>query len=204
MAFCLTLTAGCMPAPSMGGSGTSAASAQVAATTVAPAPAAAPAAIPAAAKPAASFTVKEILEAEQPLNPGEYLWDPTGAPDAPLWIVVDVQTRLMFVYRGDTEIGRSYIVYGDDDKPTPLGTFPILEKKKHHVSNLYGAPMPYMQRLTMDGIAVHGSEVGDEWATHGCVGVPDEFAALLFDETRVGDIVKITKNWMSEKYADQI
>jgi lipoprotein-anchoring transpeptidase ErfK/SrfK len=69
----------------------------------------------------------------------------------PRAIVVDVQTQVVYVYRGGVEIGRSAILYGADDKPTPTGSFKILQKKRHHVSNLYGAPMPYMMRLTMDG-----------------------------------------------------
>jgi lipoprotein-anchoring transpeptidase ErfK/SrfK len=98
------------------------------------------------------------------------------------------------------EIGRAAILYGADDKPTPAGTFTILEKKRHHVSNLYGAPMPYMMRLTWDGVAIHGSEV--EWgsATHGCVGVPSEFAALLFAAARKGDPVLVTNRWRTDLY----
>jgi lipoprotein-anchoring transpeptidase ErfK/SrfK len=95
---------------------------------------------------------------------------------------------------------RAAILYGADDKPTPTGAFKILQKKKDHISNLYGAPMPFMLRLTNDGIAIHGSEVEDGYATHGCIGVPDEFAALLFKEAKIGTKVLITKDWMRQTY----
>ena len=92
------------------------------------------------------------------------------------------------------------MIYGDDDKPTPFGTFPILEKGKDHESNLYDAAMPYMMRLTWDGVAIHGSEIEEWYATNGCVGVPTEFAALLFDQVKVGDKVLVTKGWMPDVY----
>src|SRR3546814_3425959 len=68
-----------------------------------------------------------------------------------------------------------------------------MEKDEDHVSNLYDAPMPYMLRLTNDGVAIHGSEV--EWglATHGCIGIPTKFAALLFSQAGLVDHVIITK-----------
>ena len=96
----------------------------------------------------------------------------------------------MSVYRAGVEIGRSSLIYGADNKPTPLGTFPILEKDADHWSNLYDAPMPHMLRLTWDGVAIHGSPTLEEaLATRGCVGLPTEFAAHLFDAVRVGDQV---------------
>ena len=91
------------------------------------------------------------------------------------------------------EIGAAAILYGANDKPTPLGRFPVLEKDTDHVSNLYDAPMPYMLRLTTDGVAIHGSKV--EWglATHGCIGIPVKFAKLLFGAVRKADLVIVTR-----------
>ncbi|MFD2134361.1 L,D-transpeptidase family protein [Novosphingobium resinovorum] len=83
---------------------------------------------------------------------------------------------------------------GHRGQADPLGIFPITQKDKDHVSNIYtGAPMPYMQRLTNDGITLHGSDVALGYASHGCVGMPDAFAAKLFDTTKIGDKVYITK-----------
>ena len=74
--------------------------------------------------------------------------------------------------------------------------FPITQKKRHHVSNLYDAEMPYMQRLTEDGITLHASQVELGYASHGCIGMPEEFAAKVFATTRLGDRVFITRGKM--------
>jgi lipoprotein-anchoring transpeptidase ErfK/SrfK len=189
-----------------------------ASTSHAPAPLAAPAAPDAAAPPAAQatagtprhartstkpaapkpdFSVKTALQIDRPLAPGEYVWDDSGVADGRVAIVVDVKNELLYVYRGGHEIGRSTLIYGDDDKPTPLGIFPILEKDADHHSKTYGgAPMPHMLRLTHDGVALHGSRfIHPDYATHGCIGLPKEFAAILFDEAKIGDYVKVTRGW---------
>jgi len=151
----------------------------------------------AAEAPVAAQTVSlpvqvTVLEPEREIETGEWLWNADGAPDAATQIVVDLAAQKIYVYRGTVQVGRSTINYGADNKPTPTGTFRILQKKRHHISNLYGAPMPYMLRLTMDGIAIHASPVEDGAATHGCIGLPDGFAALLFAEAGVGTRVTIT------------
>ena len=64
---------------------------------------------------------------------------------------------------------------------TPTGTYPILEKRRRHFSNLYNnAPMPFMQRLTWDGIALHAGQIPGYPASHGCVRLPHAFAEKLF------------------------
>ncbi|WP_425288434.1 L,D-transpeptidase family protein [Sphingomonas gellani] len=97
------------------------------------------------------------------------------------------------MFRSGYEIGTAAILYGARDHPTPLGTVPITEKDADHVSNIYHAPMPYMLRLTDDGVAIHGSEVDWGGASHGCLGVPIAFAKLLFEQACVGDRVYITE-----------
>jgi len=133
-----------------------------------------------------------VLEPDVALSTGDYIWNADGVPATMTQIVVDLAAQKIYVYRGTVQIGRSTINYGADNKPTPTGTFRILQKKRHHISNLYGAPMPYMLRLTMDGIAIHASPVEDGAATHGCIGVPAGFAALLFGEAGVGTRVVVT------------
>ena len=93
---------------------------------------------------------------------------------------IDLTRQLMSVFRGGHEIGSAVILYGTDGKPTPTGSFSILEKDADHYSHSYDAPMPYMLRLTNDGVAIHGSNVREGYATHGCIGVPLDFARLLF------------------------
>ena len=142
------------------------------------------------------FIIKRVLKIEGPFTHGTYVWDDEGVPPGPLIITVDLKAQTLSVFRGGYEIGAAVILYGADDKPTPLGQFTITEKDADHVSNLYDAPMPYMLRLTNDGVAIHGSDI--EWgsATHGCIGVPTDFAALLFREAKLGDRVFITNGKM--------
>ncbi|HEX6374879.1 MAG TPA: L,D-transpeptidase family protein [Allosphingosinicella sp.] len=165
-----------------------------------PAPPARPAAEAAAPAPAPppvdpDFVVRRILDIPGPLKMGAWHWDESGAPaDGPIVITVDLEAQVLSIFRGGHEIGAAAILYGREDKPTPLGPFPITQKRARHVSNLYGAPMPYMMRMTDDGISIHGSDsVAPGYATHGCVAVPIAFAKKLFEATRVGDLVIVTR-----------
>jgi lipoprotein-anchoring transpeptidase ErfK/SrfK len=137
--------------------------------------------------------VRRELQIDRWLQPGEYVWNDDDAPaNGPTTIVVNIRARVLSVYRDGVEIGRSHIVYGADNAPTPIGTFPILEKDADRWSRTYDAPMPHSLRLTADWVAIHGSDAsGDDAASRGCVGLPREFAALLFDAVRVGDRVTI-------------
>jgi L,D-transpeptidase catalytic domain len=145
--------------------------------------------------------VHTYAETDAPLYYGEYFWDETGAPKARTEIVVDLRAEQLYVYRGGVEIGRAVITRGWQNHKTPLGTFPILEKDADHYSSTYGgAAMPYNLRLTWTGVAIHGAEVDDESATHGCIGIPVAFARTLFRNVRVGDTVFVTNNWKPEFY----
>jgi lipoprotein-anchoring transpeptidase ErfK/SrfK len=144
------------------------------------------------------FPIRSELAIPHWLRPGEFAWDdehvPSAASAGETVVVVNLRGRVLSVYRGGHEIGRSSIVWGADEKPTPTGTFHILEKDANHRSRTYyNAPMPHMLRLTADGVSLHGSEMADDIATHGCVGLPREFAGLLFRATKVGDRVLILK-----------
>ena len=162
---------------------------------VAPAPAAPTVPAPAPARDAtaslSSVRVTRELAVAHWLRPGEYAWDADAAAVPGETIVVaNIRARVLSVYRDGVEIGRSSLIYGADNKPTPTGSFPILEMDADHRSNLYDAPMPHMLRLTWDGVALHGSPTLEEaLATRGCVGLPVEFARLLFAQVRVGDRV---------------
>ena len=138
------------------------------------------------------LVIKRVLDIG-PIRFGDYAWDTKGVPDGPVIITVDLAAQVLSVFRGGYEIGAAAILYGTDDKPTPLGTFPITMKDAHHVSSIYGAPMPYTLRLTDDGVSVHGTEVAWGYATHGCIGVPTAFARLLFAQVKLGDRVIITR-----------
>lgn len=144
------------------------------------------------------FVVKRILPITGPFRHGDYVWDDKGVPAGPIVITVDLAAQTLSVFRGGYEIGAAVILYGADNMMTPLGTFPITQKDADHWSNLYDAPMPYMLRLTSDGVAIHGSDVELGSATHGCIGVPTKFAALLFAQAKLGDRVIVTNGKMMD------
>ena len=151
---------------------------------------------PAAADPATKGAAPALAAADaDALRPGAYLWHPELASGGAVAMVVDLDRQVAFVYRGDTLIGITTISSGKDGKETPLGTYPILQKQVKHRSNLYGAaPMPYMQRLTWDGVALHAGIVPGYRSSHGCVHLPAAFARALYDETDIGATVAITED----------
>ena len=138
------------------------------------------------------LVIKRVLDVPKPFRHGDYVWNDEGVPDGPLVITADIAAQTISVFRGGYEIGAAVILYGADDMPTPTGVFPITQKSKDHVSNLYGVPMPYMMRLTNDGVAIHASDVDLDSATRGCIGVPKPFAKLLFAAAKLGDKVIVT------------
>ena len=136
--------------------------------------------------------IRSLLNVSRAMTFGDYLWDEDGVPPGPVWIRVDVARQVISVFRGGHEIGTAVILYGTPEKPTPTGAFHVLQKAKDYQSKTYDAPMPYMLRLTNDGVAIHASSVRQGWATHGCIGVPMDFAKRLFDQARLGDTVLIS------------
>lgn len=137
---------------------------------------------------------RSLLRVDRPMEYGDFLWNETGVPPGPITLRVDLRTQLISIFRGGHEIGTAVVLYGADAKETPVGRFPILWKGKDHRSSLYDAPMPYTLRLTGDGVSIHGSDVRWGAATHGCIGVPTEFAAKLYEQVKVGDPVSITRS----------
>ena len=137
-------------------------------------------------------TVRSVLNIIKPMHFGNFVWNDKHIPQGPVWVRIDLARQLLSVFRDGHEIGSAVILYGTDGKPTPTGEFNILAKDADHHSSTYGdAPMPYMLRLTKDGVAIHGSNVREGWATHGCIGVPLDFARKLFSVARKGDLVII-------------
>jgi len=115
------------------------------------------------------------------------------AADGPLQIYVSKADQTLTVYDGDVVVATSKVSTGKPGHTTPSGIFSILEKRKYHESNLYSnAPMPFMQRLTWSGIALHEGKVPNHPASHGCVRLPNGFAKSLFQMTERGAHVIIT------------
>ena len=139
------------------------------------------------------FVIKRILPITGPIKYGEWHWDEAGVPAGPLVITVELQARVLSAFRNGYEIGTTAVLLGTQEKPTPLGVFPITQKDAHHVSNLYDAAMPYMLRLTDDGVTIHATKVENGYASHGCIGVPIGFAKQLFSHAHIGDRVYITR-----------
>jgi lipoprotein-anchoring transpeptidase ErfK/SrfK len=127
------------------------------------------------------------------LRPGQYQWNGAAASDGPVRIVVSIPLQRAFVYRGAVLVGVSTVSTGRPGYDTPTGAFTILEKDEDHHSNLYeDAPMPFMLRLTWDGVALHAGAVGAEPSSHGCIRLPAAFAKRLYAMTDLGATVIVT------------
>lgn len=136
------------------------------------------------------------------LRPGQFLWAPEVAPEGPVIIVVSLGTQRAYVYRNGVLIGISTVSTGAPGHETPVGVFTILQKKVDHRSNLYNdAPMPFMQRLTWDGIAMHAGNLPGYPASHGCIRLPLAFAKHLYDVTALGLTVIITRSTRVPRFA---
>ncbi|WP_374604793.1 L,D-transpeptidase [Arenimonas sp.] len=127
------------------------------------------------------------------LLPGEYLWTPELAPVGPVLVLVSLPEQRAYVYRNGVRIGVTTASTGKPGHETPTGVFSVLQKKREHYSNLYDdAPMPFMQRLTWDGIALHAGRIPGYPASHGCIRLPEAFAEKLYEVTARGMTVVIT------------
>lgn len=135
------------------------------------------------------------------LSAGQYQWFERAEPvrvagaESPVRIVVSLAAQRAYVYRGERLIAISTVSTGSPGYSTPTGTFSILQKKPFHRSNLYSdAPMPYMQRLTWTGIALHAGHLPGYPASHGCIRLPTKFAQRLYEITALGGIVSIVRD----------
>src|SRR5438034_11330623 len=121
------------------------------------------------------------------LKPGHYVWERERAPEGPLLIIASITEQVAYVYRNGICIARSSVTTGRPGHRTPTGVFTILEKEVHHTSSIYkGAEMPYMERVTWGGIALHAGDLPGYPDSHGCVRLPLEFSKLLFGVTMKG------------------
>jgi peptidoglycan hydrolase-like protein with peptidoglycan-binding domain len=119
-------------------------------------------------------------------------------PGDPLQIVVSLQSQQMQVWRGAELIAEAPVSSGKPGHDTPTGIFSILHKRRYHESNIYSnAPMPFMQRLTWTGIALHEGKLPGRPASHGCVRLPEGFAEELFGMTAAGAHVVINGEMIS-------
>lgn len=142
--------------------------------------------------PASARTVDAAAIESASMEPGQFAWTQEASTSPDITVLVSLGQQRAFVYRGGALIAASTVSTGKEGKETPVGTFTILQKKVMHRSNLYNdAPMPYMQRLTWDGIAIHAGDLPGYPASHGCIRVPAEFAKKLYSLTELGAIVTV-------------
>ena len=135
----------------------------------------------------------------------DYEWYPQLAPEGSITIVVCIPQQTAYVYRNGVRIARSKVSTGMPGHETPIGIFTILEKRREHYSNRYdAAPMPYMQRLTWGGIALHAGPVPGYPASHGCIRPPYEFAEKLFSITANGMTVIVSNVLEATKTPDAL
>src|SRR3954451_6056148 len=134
----------------------------------------------------------QLARQAEKLKPGEWVLKPEVAPAGPVLIYVDLSRQRATVYRNGVRIGVSTISSGKEGHETPTGVFTILEKNVIHHSKTYNdAAMPFQQRLTWKGIAMHAGNLPGFPASHGCVRLPMEFAKRLFTVTPMGGTVVI-------------
>jgi L,D-transpeptidase catalytic domain len=114
-------------------------------------------------------------------------WIATRTAGEPVMAVVSLRSQRITVYDADGWIMRAPVSSGQAGRETPAGIFSVIQKDAEHHSNLYDdAYMPHMQRLTWSGIALHGGPLPGHPASHGCIRLPYDFAAKLFDITQLG------------------
>ena len=142
---------------------------------------------------AASLAVANEVDPDPAkLKHGEFIWHPEIAPSGPLVLLVSLDEQRAYVYRNGIAVGVTTISSGRFGHRTKPGLFTILQKKVIAYSNLYdNAPMPYMERLTWDGIALHGGVLPGYPASHGCIRLPQRFAKKLFEVTKLGVVVVV-------------
>jgi hypothetical protein len=117
------------------------------------------------------------------------------APNGPLQIIISIADQRISVYNNGRLIARSSVSTGIPGHPTPLGVFSVISKQRWHQSNLYSAaPMPYMQRITWSGVALHAGVLPGYPASHGCIRLKNEFAIRLWHLTKRGTRVIIAPN----------
>ena len=149
------------------------------------------------AAPAAAQQVRAAGSEELLLRNGQWAWleeaalQKAGGPGA-VSILISLPGQIAYIYRDGVLIAASTISTGKRGKSTPAGEFTILQKREFHRSNLYSnAPMPFMQRLTWTGIALHAGVLPGYPASHGCIRFPREFARRLFEITELGGQVSV-------------
>ena len=144
-----------------------------------------------------------VIESAAQLRSGQFVWEPEAASAGPVSLLIDLTKQTVVVYRDGVPIAASSISSGSKGRETPIGEFTILQKEVVHRSRTYDdAPMPYMQRLTEKGVAMHAGNLPGYAASHGCIRLPAAFAKLLYGVTDLGTPVIVTDAEQKQKAAE--
>src|ERR1051326_342940 len=142
----------------------------------------------------ATLTADAMAQQARPRSQPKRATAPRGASE-PIMAIVSIKTQQVTFYDADGWIVRAPVSTGTKDRETPAGVFAVVDKERDHRSNMYDdAWMPHMQRITWNGIALHGGPLPGYAASHGCIRMPYDFAQKLFDKTRIGMRVIIAPN----------
>ena len=143
-----------------------------------------------------------VVQTVTALKAGQYVWAPEIAPEGPMLMIVNLKSQRAILYRNGVPIGATTVSTGRSGRETPTGVFTILEKQVvHHSSKYDSAPMPFMERLTWYGVALHAGHLPGYPASHGCIRMPAGFAKLLYGQTHLGMTVVIANVSASPRIA---
>jgi hypothetical protein len=129
---------------------------------------------------------KQLAQAQEPFG---------NVPKGPVQIVISINQQKLHLYSDGSEVATTLVATGVPQLPTPTGVFSVIGKERFHRSNIYsGAPMPFMQRITWSGVALHEGENIGHPASHGCIRMPHDFAVKLYGFTKMGARVIIARD----------
>jgi L,D-transpeptidase catalytic domain len=149
-----------------------------------------PAAIP-SRKPKVAPARREKAEPKKETGFGDM-------PKGPLQIVVSIDHQTVTLFSNGVRVAQGPVSTGVPGHPTPMGVFSIIEKDRYHRSNLYSnAPMPYMQRITWSGVALHEGPLPGYPASHGCIRMSHDFARKLWPVTKLGVRVIVARHQLT-------
>jgi hypothetical protein len=133
-----------------------------------------------------------LMDTPEQLKPGQWVWAAQDAPEGPVLVYVDLNRQIATVYRNGVRVAVTTVSSGRPGFNTPTGVFTILQRDVNHHSSTYNdAPMPYTERLTWQGVALHAGGLPGYPSSHGCVHLPLQFAKLLFGIESLGGTVII-------------
>jgi hypothetical protein len=144
--------------------------------------------------PAPRFAPPRVRKSIKKRLPGnEDVAKDARKPQGPLIIAISIEKQILKIYDASGFFAETPISTGMRGHSTPMGVFSVIQKRKYHHSNIYsGAPMPYMQRITWSGVAMHAGVLPGYPASHGCIRMPMNFAVKMWGWTRMGARVVIT------------